>query len=1259
MKTAQNPRKRLFAFAHLGMALLLLAPPASAQLFTNLQAFGNRLSVGDPTIRAINSLDGPKGIATADFTGDGKDDLAVANTDGTVTLFYGLGEGKFTPPTHLQTGVQELRGIVAADFTGDGKPDIAVAAPYAGQVFLFVNQNGVFGTPVSLPTWPGARNLAAGDFDGDGRMDLVVAGTTNGLRQLRGTGAGNFVTVTNLLSLAAINSDFPKPVYSLGVFRPAGATRDELVVTHADSALVRVLAADASGALALTGVITNQRDHALDIGAITQPSASGALDLVTASRDFGTIEVHRGMAGPGRFEQAITQRIQVPGGPRALQIVDLDNDGWNDLVVVLRNFDRVITYHNSNGTLVATTEMPVGRSPRELVAGRFNADAHPDVAVMNRDSMDVSVLLTYPGQAGFGALDQVYPVDGEVTGLSVFDFNHDGRGDVVQLHRASAEFSVRLAGTNGLLGPPTFYPMGSQPSAQATADVNNDGNADIVTANLGGYDAEPGSVSVRLGDGAGGFGPEQRYYLPTTVPGRLFALVAADFDNDGNIDLAAGFYDCRLAFFKGHGDGSFTYTRSHFFVYESRVMVAGDFDGDGDIDLAGAGYAGDVVVIENKGDLLTTETLARVDYHRTSDRKFGTRDIIASDVNNDSDLDLLVGSGDGTMLFLGGEGMSFFRASDKLPGTDFPSAGVTLGDFDGDGRRDVAVSCRLLSCISILAAGTNGQYQPAFSIDVPSGEFLASGDLDGDGKADLVGSGSVLWTALSSRRAQAAASTMPSMQRPSTGVPVINELMAINSGLPIEQDGNHNSDWVEIYNGAASSLPLNGWKLRLTQGNGAGGSTTNDFAFPATAFLATKGRLLVFFSEIRRTLYHTGFKLPGDGGTLTLFNSAGAQLDRVVYPAQQENVSFGRFQDGLPAFTFNPYPSPGLANTDNGSVEPVVKLEDMNISAVQPDEPIRFEATGRDDIGIVSLSLLWKRLDGTDATVHRVQFYDDGMHDDGGLLDGHFAGLLQPGLPGGAEIQFYLEATDLSGQTVILPDEPVFAQRGQTVTLYSLAVGAPPPALEISELVADNVTGLRDETNAVPDWVEIRNRSGSSIPLRGVTLARDFFGSGSRYAFGEADLLLPGEHRALYCDGRTSPGSAHAPFTLNRGGDQLRLTGVAENGARLLIDTVAFGPQGPDASWARLGGGGSWRTAVPTPRAANVPGEWLAMASTNGTDFILAFPTTTNGSYTLQYKDSISAPVWSPLPPVAGDGIEKVIVQPMTGQRFFRMRRDD
>src|SRR5258705_402648 len=169
---------------------------AHAQLFTNLQSLGTRLKAGDPSVIATSSPEGPKGIATA-------------------------------------------------------------------------------------------------DFDGDGRIDLAIAGTTNGLRQVANLGDASFETVIDIHSLAATNWDFPKPVYAMKAFRVPGDAFDSLAVAHADGDDVWILK-PTNGVLEVQTSIYSRHVHALNIGAITTPGTNAIADLVTVSRDRGTLEVHRG-----------------------------------------------------------------------------------------------------------------------------------------------------------------------------------------------------------------------------------------------------------------------------------------------------------------------------------------------------------------------------------------------------------------------------------------------------------------------------------------------------------------------------------------------------------------------------------------------------------------------------------------------------------------------------------------------------------------------------------------------------------------------------------------------------------------------------------------------------------------------------------------------------------------------------------------------------------------------------------------------------
>src|SRR5688500_883883 len=202
----------------------------------------------------------------------------------------------------------------------------------------------------------------------------------------------------------------------------------------------------------------------------------------------------------------LIERFHVDGEPRDAELTDFDDDGWNDVVTIIRDADKVQAYRNVEGALLLSAEVPVGRSPREIALADFNNDQCGDFVVVNRQSYDVSVLLGCGADAvGFQKLNQTYPVDGEVAGLLLGDLNRDGRADILQLHRASSEVSVRLSGTAGQMSVPAFFATGIQPNGFEIADVNGDGKLDAITANLGNEGAA-GTLSILLGNGLGGFG---------------------------------------------------------------------------------------------------------------------------------------------------------------------------------------------------------------------------------------------------------------------------------------------------------------------------------------------------------------------------------------------------------------------------------------------------------------------------------------------------------------------------------------------------------------------------------------------------------------------------------------------------------------------------------------------------------------------------------------------------------------------------------
>ena len=147
------------------------------------------LSNGDGTFASpVTSYagTGPGALAVGDFNGDGKLDVAIANTGRSgpgqnLAVLLGNGDGTFRSPT-LYTAGGTPNSIVVADLNGDNLPDIAVISTDK-RVTILANNGSSFTTRTfNVPTLydyslgllaDRTDNLTAGDFNGDHKIDLA------------------------------------------------------------------------------------------------------------------------------------------------------------------------------------------------------------------------------------------------------------------------------------------------------------------------------------------------------------------------------------------------------------------------------------------------------------------------------------------------------------------------------------------------------------------------------------------------------------------------------------------------------------------------------------------------------------------------------------------------------------------------------------------------------------------------------------------------------------------------------------------------------------------------------------------------------------------------------------------------------------------------------------------------------------------------------------------------------------------------------
>jgi hypothetical protein len=327
-------------------------------------------------------------------------------------------------------------------------------------------------------------------------------------------------------------------------------------------------------------------------------------------------------------------------------------------------------------TLLAQTPQPQSDRPYYVRLDDFDRDGLLDMAATAQPN---STVRTYrgDGHAHFSALEQFIVPDFAAI-VDSADLDGDGLAELFVSTHESTQLSVLWNLGGGRFVPAVEYTLERSPYAIVHGDLNRDGRMDIVV----GHDTTSGTYEVGLGTGTGTFEFQSKGGLGVRVCG----LTLADLDGDEILDLvAANLYSANLSVLLGNGTGSFDEMLPVYQIANGGPvdLKAADFDRDGRVDLAVADWQRDAVFV------------------------------------------------------LRGDGKGGFSSSTTYAVGADPRS-VVIDDFDGNGTFDIATGAFGSPMLTLLLGRGDGTFVTR-TFDVASGVyFIASGDVNSDGRPDLV-----------------------------------------------------------------------------------------------------------------------------------------------------------------------------------------------------------------------------------------------------------------------------------------------------------------------------------------------------------------------------------------------------------------------------------------------------------------------------------------------------------------------------------------
>ncbi len=531
-------------------------------------------------------------IQSYDLNNDGDMDLLTTNSDGSVSVLLGSGNGFFRSAVLTTKIASTLGSSVIADFNGDGKPDVAVADPATGLVYLLPgNGDGTFNVQPAFSGPAGAQVAAWGNLTAappPGKADLVVTGSNGAVWIFLSNGDGTFT-----LGQSFVTAGTPSGV-AVGAYN-----------------------GDSVPGLAIANQGTS--------------SSATVPDIVSIVSGYGD----------GTFAVAppFTTTADPTNAVSSLATADFNNDGRPDLAAgfspaTAGNPDGVGVLFSipgfGFGQPITTGVASTSTGSTWEASGDFNGDGLPDVALSVDGTGSIAVLPGAPDIDGHGSgtflteIDAGSNLDGPIVSG---DFNGDGKLDLVAVESGTNDVAVLLGNGDGAFQTALISSLGSAVTSMALGDLNNDGKLDLAVTTTAG-------VWVLLGNGDGSF--QAAVNLPSTAS---TFVAAADLNNDGKVDLViANSATNSVSVLLGNGDGTFNTAvpiNATKFNAPSYVAVADyNLDRSPDVAVLNSGW-NDIVLLLNAGNGTSY----------TASALFGTGGsgkLIAADYNVDGAPDLAV-----------------------------------------------------------------------------------------------------------------------------------------------------------------------------------------------------------------------------------------------------------------------------------------------------------------------------------------------------------------------------------------------------------------------------------------------------------------------------------------------------------------------------------------------------------------------------------------------------------------------------------------